>query len=88
MTKNKGAIWFGKRLSGGATSNLYIISIIGLFVLLISVFYTLFDIYEEMNECIIYGDILDMQYYLMSFMMEGVFIIFFIYSIIACRRGK
>jgi len=59
-----------------------------LFVLLISVFYTLFDIYEEMNECIIYGDILDMQYYLMSFMMEGIFIIFFIYSIIACRRGK
>jgi len=88
MTKNKSAVWFGKRLSSGATSNLYIISILGLLICLISAIYTLFDIYEEINECVIYGDVLDMQYYSISFMMEGVFIIFFIYSIIACRRGK
>ena len=88
-SKSKGVKWLGMKISKSKTQFLYMISIFGLLICFISIILTFFKIYEDIIEGMIYGkDILDVQYYLVSFMVIGVFMIFFMYNIIICRKGR
>lgn len=88
--RGKSVVWFGYKLSTHGANILYIISIFGVIGIVVSMVFMLYNLFHTIfvigTGVLLVGIFWSVNYYLIFFVMFGILLIIFVYTIIVIKK--